>query len=96
MVVANPELEPGEVKQTDSAREGMKTVIYRHVALGDQVLFKDQFASLFLAWPERWEVGPNEDGSLDTSQIPDYVPPGGESPENGEAPADNGESSAQS
>lgn len=91
VVVANPELEPGEVKQTDSAREGMKTVIYRHVALGDQVLFKDQFASLFLAWPERWEVGPNEDGSLDTSQIPDYVPPGGESPENGEAPADNGE-----
>jgi len=96
VVVANPELEPGEVKQTDSAREGMKTVIYRHVALGDQVLFRDQFASLFRAWPERWEVGPNEDGSLDTSQIPDYVPPEGEAPDDGEAPADNGESSAQS
>ncbi|MCY4112003.1 MAG: VanW family protein [Chloroflexi bacterium] len=96
VVVANPELEPGEVKQTDSAREGMKTVIYRHVALGDQVLFKDQFASLFRAWPERWEVGPNEDGSLDTSQIPEYVPPGGEAPDDGEAPADSGGSSAQS
>lgn len=95
VVVANPELEPGEVKQTDSAREGMKTVIFRHVALGDQVLFRDQFASLFRAWPERWEVGPNEDGSLDTSQIPGYVPPEGEAPDD-EAPAENGESPAQS
>ena len=96
VVVANPELEPGETKQTDSAREGMKTVIYRHVAIGDQVLFRDQFASLFRAWPERWEVGPNEDGSLDLSQIPDFEAPEGETPDDGEAPAENGESSAQS
>ena len=96
VVVANPELEPGEVKQTDSAREGMQAVIYRHVALGDQLLFRDQFASLFRAWPERWEVGPNEDGSLDLSQIPDFESPEGEPPDEGEAPAENGESSAQS
>ncbi len=96
VVVANPELEPGETKQTDSARVGMKTVIYRHVAIGDQVLFRDQFASLFRAWPERWEVGPNEDGSLDLSQIPDLEAPEGETPDDGEAPAENGDSSAQS
>ena len=87
-IVANPELAPGETKQTDSARDGMQAIIYRHVALGDQMLFKDHFASRFLAWPERWEVGPNADGSLDVSQIPGYVPP------EGDAPAEEGETDA--
>ncbi len=93
-IVANPELAPGETKQTDSARDGMQAIIYRHVAFGDQMLFKDHFASRFLAWPERWEVGPNADGSLDVSQIPGYVPPEGEAPAEDDAPAEEGETNA--
>ena len=93
-VVANPELAPGETKQTDSAREGMQAIIYRHVAHGDQMLFKDKFVSRFKAWPERWEVGPNEDGSLDVSQVPAHALPEGETPAEGESPADEGETNA--
>ena len=63
-VETNPELEPGEVKQTDNPIEGMQAVIYRRVYLGEQELFKDQFVSEFVAWPERWEIGLNEDGSV--------------------------------
>lgn len=63
-VEPNPELEPGEVKQTDNSIEGMQAVIYRRVYMGGQALFKDQFVSEFVAWPERWEIGPNEDGSV--------------------------------
>ena len=78
------ELAPGEVRRTDTAVAGVQAVIYRTVSFGDRVLFKDQFPSQFRAWPERWEVGPNEDGTLDTSGVPGYAPEGGEAAAAGE------------
>ena len=77
-VEPDDELAPGEARRTDTAVAGMQVVIYRTVSFGDRVLFKDRFPSQFRAWPERWEVGPNEDGTLDTSAVPGYVPEGGE------------------
>ena len=70
----NPELEPGETKQTDTPKEGMQAVIYRYVSIGQQEVSREQFVSEFVAWPERWEVGPREDGSIDTSKVAGYVP----------------------
>ena len=87
VVAPGEELAPGEVKQTDSAIEGLQTIVHRTVSLGARVLFKDQFRSKFRPWPERWEVGPNPDGSLDTSKIPDYPPAEDEG-----APAETGAS----
>ncbi len=92
-VEASDELEPGELKRTDTAVGGMQAIIYRNVSLGGRMLFKDQYASNFAAWPERWEVGQNPDGSVDFSAVPGYVPPGeepaadgGEVPDEGATP----------
>ena len=67
------ELPPGAVEKTDSAIPGLRTVITRNVALGGRVLFNDRFPSLFLPWPERWEVGQAEDGSFDPNLVPAYA-----------------------
>ena len=67
------ELPPGAVEKTDSAIPGLRTVITRNVALGGRVLFNDRFPSLFLPWPERWEVGQAEDGSFDPNLVPGYA-----------------------
>ncbi len=82
------ELPPGQVERTDSAVPGVQTVIHRQVRLGNRVLFKDQFPSRFVPWPERWEVGQAEDGSFDPSLVPGYVPPEGDPPAEGDLPAE--------
>jgi vancomycin resistance protein YoaR len=67
--VANPELAPGERKQTDWPIWGLKTGLERQVFQGDELLFEDEFISNFRAWSARWEVGPDAEGNIDTSGL---------------------------
>ncbi|MBM4436497.1 MAG: VanW family protein [Actinobacteria bacterium] len=73
-VVASEKLKPGEIKQTDTAVAGVQAIVYRQVTLGGRVLIKDKFLSLFRPWAERWEIGPNPDGTFDVYKIPNYKP----------------------
>jgi vancomycin resistance protein YoaR len=72
-VEPSTELPPGEIEQTDNAIPGLRTVITRHVRLGGRVLAKDRFPSIFQPWPERWEVGQDEDGNFDPNLVPGYA-----------------------
>lgn len=72
-VAPTTELPPGAVEKTDSAVPGLRTVITRQVALGGRLISKDRFPSVFLPWPERWEVGQAEDGSFDPNLVPGYA-----------------------
>ena len=69
------ELPAGEIEKTDGAIPGLKTIVHRRVLINGRVLFKDNFLSSFVPWPERWVVGQAEDGSFDPTVIPGYVPP---------------------
>ena len=66
---ANPELAPGERKQTDWPIWGLKTGLERQVFQGDELLFEDEFISNFRAWSARWEIGPDAEGNIDTSGL---------------------------
>ena len=68
-IVANPDLEPGEKRQTDYAIWGMNAGISRKVWTNAQLVMEDEFASAFQPWAARWEVGPDSFGNLDTSGI---------------------------
>ena len=72
VVVASEELAPGEVQRTDPPREGLQAVVHRTVSFGGKVVFKDWFISKFRPWAERWEIGPNPDGSIDASKVEEY------------------------
>ena len=89
-VAASEELEPGELKQTDKEVAGLQAIIYRNVSVGGRTLFKDRYPSEFVAWPERWEVGQNPDGSVDFSAVPGYVPPDEEPAANSDEVLDEG------
>ena len=67
--VANPDLAPGERKQTDWPVWGLKTGIGRQVFQGDELLFEDEFVSDFRAWSARWEIGPDAEGNIDTTGL---------------------------
>ena len=69
VVVPNPELKPGERKQTEYAVAGMKAGVARKVLQDGKPLFEDEYVSNFRPWPARWEIGPDENGQLDTSGI---------------------------
>jgi vancomycin resistance protein YoaR len=66
---ANPELAPGERKQTDWPVWGLKTGVGRKVFVNDELLFEDEFVSNFRAWAARWEIGPDADGNIDTTGL---------------------------
>ena len=66
---ANPELAPGERKQTDWPIWGLKTGVGRQVFEKDELLFEDEFVSNFRAWSARWEIGPDADGNIDTTGL---------------------------
>ncbi len=68
---ANPELAPGERKQTDWPIWGLRAGVVRKVFLNDEPLFEDEFVSNFRAWSARWEIGPDADGNIDTTGLTD-------------------------
>ena len=73
LVAPSTELPPGEIEKTDSAVPGLRTVITRRVMLGGRTLAQDRFPSVFRPWPERWEVGQDEDGNFDPNLVPGYA-----------------------
>jgi vancomycin resistance protein YoaR len=54
----DPTLEPGEVKQTDSAHPGAKAIFYYTVKKGDQIINKQTFKSAYVPWPAKFKRGP--------------------------------------
>lgn len=68
-IVANPNLRPGQREQTDHAVAGMRARVGRQVWLDGKLHLEDEFASNFVAWSARWEIGPDEQGNLDTTGI---------------------------
>jgi vancomycin resistance protein YoaR len=54
----DPTLEPGEIKQVDSARAGVRATVYRIIKQGDEVIAREAFVSEYQAWPARYKVGP--------------------------------------
>lgn len=67
--VANPDLAPGERKQTDWPVWGLRAGVGRQVYQKDDLLFEDEFVSNFRAWSARWEIGPDADGNIDTTGL---------------------------
>lgn len=56
--VADPELPPGTIKQTDTKRSGMDVRIGRRVEQNGQVLYRDTFLSRYRPWPDIFALGP--------------------------------------
>jgi vancomycin resistance protein YoaR len=56
--VADPELPPGAIKQTDTKRGGMDVRVGRIVRQNGQVLYQDSFLSRYQAWPDIFALGP--------------------------------------
>ena len=56
--VADPELPPGSIKQTDTKRGGMDVRVGRIVRQNGQVLYRDSFLSRYQAWPDIYALGP--------------------------------------
>lgn len=54
----DPDLEPGQVKQVDSAHDGLRAIVYRIIKRGDEVIAREQFVSQYRAWPARFKRGP--------------------------------------
>ncbi len=54
----DPSLEPGEIKQVDSAHDGLRAVVYRVIKQGDEVISREEFVSDYAAWPARFKRGP--------------------------------------
>ncbi len=56
--VADLELPPGAIKQTDTKRGGMDVRIGRVVRQNGQVLYRDTFLSRYQPWPDIYALGP--------------------------------------
>lgn len=54
----DPSLAPGQVKQVDTAHDGLRATIYRIIKRGDEVIARETFVSLYKAWPARYKRGP--------------------------------------
>ncbi|MGQ9680959.1 MAG: VanW family protein [Anaerolineae bacterium] len=54
----DPDLEPGQVKQVDSAHDGLRARVYRIIKQGEQVIAREEFVSNYKAWPARFKRGP--------------------------------------
>lgn len=58
---ADPNLQPGEVIQTDYAVGGVEVFVYRTIYEGDQIVReKEQFYSNYVPWPSQFNVAPND------------------------------------
>ncbi|MFP4323504.1 MAG: VanW family protein [Anaerolineales bacterium] len=58
---ANPDLQPGQVVQVDSAVSGAEVRIYRTVYQGDEVIIeREEFYSNYVPWPAQFEVAPGD------------------------------------
>jgi vancomycin resistance protein YoaR len=75
--VFDPELPPGAVRQTDTARGGFDVRIGRVVRQGDTLLYEDTFFSRYKAWPNIFVRGPElppqptpDPAVIDPSQLP--------------------------
>lgn len=75
--VFDPELPPGAVRQTDTARGGFDVRIGRVVRQGDKLLYEDTFFSRYKAWPNIFVRGPElppqptpDPTVIDPSQLP--------------------------
>lgn len=87
--VFDPELPPGAVRQTDTARGGFDVRIGRVVRQGDRLLYEDTFFSRYKAWPNIFVRGPElpPQPTPDPAVIdPTQFPPASESA-GGAAPA---------
>jgi vancomycin resistance protein YoaR len=56
--VADPELPPGAIRQTDTKRGGMDVRIGRIVRQNGQILYRDTFLSRYQPWPDIYALGP--------------------------------------
>jgi vancomycin resistance protein YoaR len=54
----NPDLEPGELKQTDWAAEGADVQVIRNVSRGGQLINQDYFNTHYAPWQAVCEYGP--------------------------------------
>lgn len=60
--IENPELEPGEVRQTDWPVEGGVVTVTRWVYRDGELLYEDVFTTRYRPWPAVCEYGPGTEG----------------------------------
>ncbi len=69
--IENPELEPGEIRQTDWPIEGGTVTVVREVFRNGELLFRDVFTTHYRPWPAICEYGPGTEGMPPENPDPD-------------------------
>ncbi len=54
----DPTLDPGQVKQVDTAHDGVRARVYRIIKQNGAVIAKEEFVSNYKPWPARFKRGP--------------------------------------
>ena len=69
--IENPELKPGEIRQTDWPIEGGTVTVVREVYRNGELLFRDVFTTHYRPWPAICEYGPGTEGMPPENPDPD-------------------------
>lgn len=70
--IENPELKPGEVRQTDWPVEGGTVTVWRKVYRNGDLLFEDRFTTHYRPWPAICEYGPGTEGMPPENPDPEH------------------------
>ncbi len=70
--IKNPDLEPGEIRQTDWPVEGGRVTVWRKVYRDGQLLFEDSYTTRYKAWPAVCEYGPGTEGMPPENPDPEH------------------------
>ncbi len=60
VLIESESMQPGEKERVERAHRGVSAKFYYKVERGGEVLFEKEFRSKYVAWPEKWLVGPRD------------------------------------